>query len=228
VIAGLDRATGEIVWTHERPKQNSYAPPIVLDVAGRKQLVLGGCERITALDPATGSQIWEIPGSTIECVTSTVTDGKNVFISGGWPRGHTTAIRGDGSGKIVWENKSRSYVPSMLVAGGHLYAVNDDGIVTCWKCDTGEKAWSARFEGPFSASPVAAGERIYATNEAGRTYVFKATPEKLNLLAENKLGDNFMSTSVICGGRIYMRGAVRQDGRRQEMLYCVGEAKSSP
>ena len=116
----------------------------------------------------------------------------------------------------------------MLVTGGHLYAVNDDGIVACWKCETGEKAWSARFEGPFSASPVLAGERIYATNEAGRTYVFKATPEKYDLLAENELGDNMLSTSVICGGRIYMRVAVRLDGRRQEMLYCMGEVKGSP
>ncbi len=228
VIAELDRATGEIVWKQERPKMNSYASPIVLDVAGRPQLVLGGCERITSLDPATGSPLWEIPGSTIECVTSTVTDGKNVIISGGWPRGHTSAIRGDGSGKIVWENKTRSYVPSMLASGGHLYAVNDDGIVTCWKCATGEKAWSARFEGPFSASLVLVGERIYATNEAGRTYVFRATPEKFDLLAENWLGDNMLSTSAICGGRIYMRGAVWQDGRRQEMLYCVGELKSTP
>lgn len=51
-IAGLDRATGKIVWQHERPKFPNYASPIILKVNGRDQLLLSGCDLVTSLDPA--------------------------------------------------------------------------------------------------------------------------------------------------------------------------------
>jgi outer membrane protein assembly factor BamB len=222
VIAGLDRETGSIIWRRERPKAPNYASPILLQVAGREQLLMTGCDLVAGLDPATGDALWEIPGSTTETVTSTVTDGQIIFTSGGYPKNHISAVKADGSGKVVWENKSRVYVPSMLVSGGHLFAVQDDGVVVCWKCDSGAKVWSDRIDGAFSASPILVGDKIYATSEAGRTFVFKADPKKFELLAENKLGDNVLATAAICGGRVYIRGAVQKDGRRQEMLYCVG------
>ena len=56
-------------------------------------------------------------------------------------KNHLSAVRADGSGKVVWENSSRVYVPSMLVRDGHLYSMLDAGIAMCWKCDTGAKVW---------------------------------------------------------------------------------------
>lgn len=69
-IAGLERATGKMVWQHERPKFPNYASPIILNVDGRDQLLLTGCELVTSLDPLTGKVLWETKGSTTECVTS--------------------------------------------------------------------------------------------------------------------------------------------------------------
>src|SRR5205807_6875820 len=40
VIAGLDRATGKVVWKQDRPKLPNYTSPIVLNVAGRDQLLM--------------------------------------------------------------------------------------------------------------------------------------------------------------------------------------------
>lgn len=220
-IAALDRSTGDFVWKHERPQTPNYASPIILNAAGREQLVFTGCDRVSSFDPLTGETIWETPGATTECVTSTVTDGQLVFSSGGYPKNHVAAIRADGSGEIVWEKNVRIYVPSMLVKDGHLYTVTDAGIAICWKCDTGDRVWNHRLSGTFTASPVLVGEDIYVTNEAGRTYIFKAKPDAFELIAENQLGDEAYATPAICGNRIYTRVAEHQSGRRQEMLYCL-------
>src|SRR5205814_107416 len=115
VIAGLNRVTGKIVWKQERPKTPNYTSPIILRVDDREQLLFTGCDLVTSFDPLTGKKLWEIGGSTTECVTSTVTDGQLIFTSGGYPKNHLSAVRADGSGKIVWENKTRVYVPSLLV-----------------------------------------------------------------------------------------------------------------
>jgi outer membrane protein assembly factor BamB len=221
-IAGLERATGKIIWKQERPKTPNYTSPIILNVAGREQLLFTGCDLVTSFEPLTGKKLWEIPGSTTECVTSTVTDGQRIFTSGGYPKNHLAAVAADGSGKVVWQNNTRVYVPSMLVRDGYLYSVLDAGVAICWKADTGEEVWKNRIAGTFSASPILVGDRIFVTNEAGQTYIFKASPEGFELLGENQLGDEAFATPTICGSRIYTRIAKVTDGKRQEYLYCLG------
>ncbi len=223
VIAALDRATGSVVWKQERPKFPNYTSPIILNVAGREQLFFTGCDLVTSFDPLTGKKLWEIEGSTTECVTSTVTDGQLIFTSGGYPKNHLSAVKADGSGKIAWENGSRVYVPSMLVRDGYLYSVLDAGVAMCWKCDTGKEIWKGRLGGTFSASPALVGEHLFATNEAGQTFVFQATPEAFELVAENSLGGEVFATPTICGSRIYFRVAHQVDGQRREKLMCIGQ-----
>lgn len=221
-IAALNRETGAIVWKEPRPKMPNYTSPIVLNVAGREQLIFTGCDLVTSFDPLTGKKFWEIEGSTTECVTSTVTDGNLIFTSGGYPTNHISAIAADGSGKTVWKNNTRVYVPSMLVRDGYLYTVLDAGVAMCWKAATGEEVWKGRIEGTFSASPVLIGDHIFATSEAGKTYIFTASPAGFELLGENQLGSDVFATPTFVGNRIYMRVANQHDGKREESLYAIG------
>ncbi len=221
-VAGLDRKSGRIVWSEPRPKLPNYTSPAVLQAGGRAQLVLAGCNLMTSLDPLTGKKLWEIAGSTEECVGSAVTDGVRVFAGGGWPKNHTAAILADGSGKVAWQNTARVYVPSMIVKAGHLYAVMDAGMAVCWKSDTGEELWKERLGGDIFSSPVMADDRVYVSNVAGKTFVFEATPKGFKLLAQNQLGHEAYASPVVCGGRVYLRVAKRGEGR-QEFLYCVGK-----
>jgi outer membrane protein assembly factor BamB len=223
VLAALDRKTGAIVWKRDRPKKPSYASPIILNAAGRDQLLLTGCDLFSSFDPLSGKTLWEIEGATTECVTSTVTDGKRVFSSGGYPKNHLAAVLADGSGEVVWETRDRVYVPSLLARDGYLFGVLDAGVAVCWKSDTGEQQWKERLGGEFSASPVLADDTIYATNESGETFVYRADPTKYEQIAVNKLGDHVMASSTICDSRIYMRVVEQVDGRPQEMLYCLAK-----
>lgn len=222
-LCGLDRSKGHIVWRRDRPKAPNYTSPIILQVAGRDQLFLTGCNLVSSFDPLTGNTLWEIPGATTECVTSTVTDGRHVYCSGGYPRNHVSAIRADASGKIAWDIGDRVYVPSLLAHQGYLYGVLDAGIAACWKSDTGEEQWKKRLGGEFSASPVLVGDLIYATNENGQTFVYRADPSKFEQIATNKLGDETLTSATICGGRVYLRVVEQLDGKRQEMLYCLAK-----
>lgn len=222
IIAGLDQKTGRVVWSESRPKLPNYTTPAIVQAGGRTQMVLAGCNLISSFNPLTGKKLWEVTGSTEECVVTAVTDGERVFASGGYPRNHTVAIQADGSGKVAWQNNARVYVPSMIAKEGHLYAVMDAGVAVCWKSDTGEELWKERLGGDFFASPVMVGDRIYASNVGGKTFVFEASPKSFKLIAENQLGDEAYASPVICGGRIYLRAAHRGDNR-QEFLYCVGK-----
>ncbi|MDA0835846.1 MAG: PQQ-binding-like beta-propeller repeat protein [Planctomycetota bacterium] len=222
-IAAMNRASGEIVWRHGRPATPNYPSPVILNVAGRDQVLLTGCDLVASFAPLTGEKLWEVAGATTECVTSTVTDGTIILTSGGYPKNHMSAVRADGSGEVVWENNVRIYVPSMLIHEGTLYGVTDAGVAMCWEAATGKELWKGRLGGTFSASPVMVGEYLFATDEAGETSVFKADPANFELVAKNQLGTEVFATPTFCGNRIYMRVAEQQGDRRQEMLYCIGD-----
>ncbi len=220
-VAGLDRRTGKIVWEQNRPKTPNYTSPSVLTAAGRVQMVVAGCNLVSSFEPSTGKKLWEIEGATEECVVTAVTDGRRVFVGGGYPKNNTTAVEADGSGKIAWQNGTRVYVPSMLVRDGHLYAVLDNGQAICWKSDTGDELWREKVDKDFYASPVMLGTTIYATSLRGVTSVFEATPQHFKLIAQNQLGDEAYASPVICGNRLYLRSAKKGD-ERQEYLWCIG------
>ncbi len=220
-VAGLDRKTGTIVWQQDRPPIANYSSPAVLHAAGKTQVVVAGCNLVASFDPLSGKKLWEIEGSTEETVTTVVTDGQRVFVTGGYPRNHLAAIEADGSGKVAWQNGTRVYVPSLLVRDGHLYGVLDSGAAVCWKADTGDELWREKVDRDFYASPVMAGTRIYATNLRGVTSVFEATPTSFKLLAQNQLGDEALAAPALVGNRIYLRHAKKGDPR-QEFLWCVG------
>ena len=223
VIAALDQKTGAPVWSEARPKLPNYTTPAIVQAGGRTQMVLAGCNLLTSLDPLTGKKLWEVAGSTEECVVTMVTDGVRVFAGGGYPKNHTVAVLADGSGTVAWQNTARVYVPSMIVQAGHLYAVMDAGVAACWKSDTGEELWKERLGGDFFASPVRVDDRIYASNVSGKTFVFTATPKSFQLLAQNQLGEEAYASPVICGSRVYLRVATKGTAR-QEFLYCIGSA----
>jgi outer membrane protein assembly factor BamB len=221
-LVGLEKRTGKVLWELERPKVANYPSIAVLKVAGRTQAVLGGCGLILSFDPLTGKKFWEIEGSTDETVVMAVTDGQRVFVSGGYPKNNVTAVDAS-SGKIVWQNSVRVYVPSMMVRDGHLFAMLDAGHAVCWKADTGEEVWREKIDKDFYASPVLVGDRFYATSLRGVTSVFEATAQKFGkLLAQNQLGDEAIASPAICGNRIYLRSAKKGD-TRQEYLWCIGE-----
>ncbi|MCA9134496.1 MAG: PQQ-binding-like beta-propeller repeat protein [Planctomycetales bacterium] len=222
-LAALDRRSGEIVWRRERPQKPNYPTPTLLHIDGKDQLLMVGCDQIVSYDPLTGKTLWETAGATTECVTSTLTDGQLIYTSGGYPKNHISAVKADGSKELVWHNSERLYVPSLVIHQGYLYTVLDEGIAKCWEASSGKEMWKARLGGTFSSSPVLVGDKIFATNEGGEFFIFRASPSGYERLAKNQLGEEVLSTPTIVGSRIYHRVTHRDaNGQRQEMLYCLG------
>lgn len=225
-LAAFDRETGKRAWQVPRPSRINYASPIVAVVAGRHQLLISGGDIVASYNPRTGLQLWKTDATTMATAGTIVWDGDLVFASGGFPGSETVCIRVDGSGKVLWRNNQKCYEQSMLAVDGHLFAVNDNGISFCWEGNTGKELWRKRLRGPISASLVLSGGNIYVFNERGESWVYRATPEKFELVKQNQLGTEMFASPTICGNRIFLRVANSTGGKRQEMLYCI--ARTGP
>ena len=220
-LAAFDRNTGREAWRSKRKAMTNYASPVVATIAGKEQILLGGNMSVNGYDLASGNELWSAPGPSKATCASLVTDGVLIFSSGGFPEKFTVAV--NSSGQEVWRNNQKSYEQSMLWHDGFLYTITDAGIAYCWRGNDGKEMWRQRLKGPVSASPVLVGDVIYQCNEKGTFFVFKANPERFELLSENQVGESSFATLSVCGGRIYVRVAVGSGGSREEILYCFGE-----
>lgn len=221
-VAALDRETGKVIWRTARQRlgrHGSYATPVVHLLAGKPQLLLAGHGKITSYDPATGERIWYCNGPAEVAAGTVACSDKLVFASAGYPEKEILAIRADGSGDVtsshvVWRTgKGVTYCPSPLYHDGHLYVVNDKGIATCFKAETGKQLWQKRLGGDFSSSPILVEGKLFVTNERGVTSVLEAAP-KFRSLGKNQLGDAGFATPAIAKGQMFLRAG--------DKLYCIG------
>jgi outer membrane protein assembly factor BamB len=227
-LVALDKNTGGQRWRTDRPNRiRSYCAPLIVDAAGKKQLVLSGCKCVASYNPDTGKQHWIIDGPTEQFVASLVYTDDVFFLTAGFPDYHNMGIRPDGSGNVtqthvLWHEKktparNASYVPSPIAHGHYFYVISDLGYLSCFEARTGKRQYMKLLGNHHSASPVSANGLLYVPSDEGITYVVKAGP-KFELLASNDLGESIYASPAISQGQIFLRTLGQ--------LWCIGAKKS--
>jgi outer membrane protein assembly factor BamB len=72
-IAAFDKRTGDEIWRQKRDEPTGWSTPLVVEHTGKAQVILGGTNRTRSYDLATGKQIWECEGLTVNVIPSAVT-----------------------------------------------------------------------------------------------------------------------------------------------------------
>jgi outer membrane protein assembly factor BamB len=227
-LYALDARSGAVTWKKDRPPFRAcYSTPFILhSKAGSPELIVTSTAGITSYDPKTGNEnwnwTWSFPGMPLRTVASAVHGGGLIIANSGDGSGerNTVAIRADGQGDVternlLWKTTRRDfpYVPSMLLAGGYLYFVNDQGRAACCNGKTGEVVWFESLGGNMSASPVLIDGKIYAANENGTVFVFAAAPT-FKMLGKSSVGEMVIATPAVADNRLFIRGRTH--------LVCVG------
>lgn len=210
-IVALDKRTGTERWRADRPNRTrSYVPPLIVEAAGKMQLVLSGSKCVASYDPDTGKQIWLIDGPTEQFVASMIYSQGFFFLTAGFPTYHLMAIKPDGHGNvtnshIAWQDThGAGYVPSPIAYDRYFFVVNDKGVASCWEAQTGKRYWMERLGKKHSSSPISAGGYLYFPDDEGVTHVLKAGP-KFEVVAQNALGEEMYASPAASGGKLYLR-----------------------
>ena len=173
-------------------------------------MILPSAGATIAYDPATGAELWRVNHGGMNASARPLFAHGLVFINTAAGGMKFLAVQPDGSGdvtasKIAWKSAqgtgSRS---SQLVIGDRLFLVGDAGTATVLDAATGTMVWQKRLGGKFSASPILADGRVYASNQDGETYVITAT-EPYEVVVTNRLDDGCMASPAVFDGAIYLR-----------------------
>lgn len=221
-VAAYRLADGGEVWRVARDEPSTWSTPNVLRAPSGDELVTNG-QTIRAYEPRTGRLLWTLkPNSEVVVSSPIVSDGM-AFVTAGYPpvrpvyavragqRGDLTLPDGQtASAAIAWSHpRGGTYIPTPLLYRDHLYTVNNNGILTCYRADTGAKVYETRLGATgasFAASPVAADGRLFFASETGEVYVLRAGPE-YELLATNVMDEVVMATPALSEGLMVVRTA---------------------
>ena len=231
-LLALDAKTGRELWRVARDEKSNWATPFIWENGQRTELVTSGSRAVRSYD-LDGKLLWSFRGmSGIVIPTPCAGDGL-LFVTSGYVGDKLRplyAVRPGASGDITlepgetnntfiaWSNPvGGPYNPSPLFYEGRLYVLYDRGRVSCYDAKTGRVRYDRERlpEGfAFTASPWAAGGRVFCLSEDGVCYVLRAG-DTFELLQTNRLADDdmCMATPALAGGRLVIRTAAR--------LYCV-------
>jgi outer membrane protein assembly factor BamB len=216
-VAALDALTGREVWRTDRQEIDSWGTPLVVEHAGRAQVVTAAMNKVRSYDLETGKIVWEAPGLTMNPIPSPVYEDGMVFATSGFRGNKLLAIRLDqakgdisGTNAIAWSlNEDTPYVPSPLLYDGLIYLLkSNSGILSVFDAKTGKPHYQLqRLEGVPNvfASPVGAKGRVYFPGQDGTTLVIKQGPA-FEVLARNALDDGFDASPALVDGELYLRG----------------------
>lgn len=224
-IVALDKSTGAEKWRINRPNRTrSYCVPLIVEAGGKMQMVLSGSRTVTSYNPDNGAPIWIINGPTEQFVASLVYGDGLFFMTAGFPDYHNLTIRPDGVGDITkthihWHEakttpKKAAYVPSPLAVGKFFYMISDQGWLSCFESQTGNRTFIEKLGDHHSASPILANGHVYLTDDRGITYVLKGNG-KFDEVSRNPLGDECYSSPAVSQGQIFIR--------TQHHLFCIGK-----
>lgn len=214
-VMAFNVATGDLVWEAART-HSSWATPALIETRNGIQLVLNDEKNVTAYDPVSGKQLWQIECLSGEVAPSPAFNGKDIlFVANEYAK--ATALKlTDGTPEILWQFDE--YLPdisSPLATPERFYLCTSAGEIVCLDAVTGEVKWEQEFENGFSSSPVLAGGHVYAIDLEGGVHIFDATSDTYHELATVEMGEKVFATPAFVDGRIYIRG--------KSNLYCIGQ-----
>jgi outer membrane protein assembly factor BamB len=201
--------------------RKAFATCQVATLDGRPTLLSQGSKALYAYDPSSGDELWRVEErNNYSGPTRPVVGHGMVFFPSGFSSGQLLAIKPGAKGEVldansaekstnqlqvVWRTKkSIPKKPSLTLVGDYLFAIDDNGVATCWEAKSGRTLWNERVGGNYSASPLAGAGRIYFFSEEGKITVVDAGPE-YKVLAENHLDDGFMSSPAVTGHALILR-----------------------
>lgn len=199
-VVAFRKDNGKEVWRALTVEEIGYAPLMIYDIGGTRQLIAWHTEAINSLDPATGKLHWSVkfpvegpptrPGITVGAPRL---DGNRLFVS--CPHHGSMQLELDTKepkAKIAWVSKSESIskteglhdlMSTPVVKDGHIYGICAFGELRCLKADTGERLWEtyAATTGKKSlfanAFLVPQGDRFFVFNDNGDLIIARLTPK---------------------------------------------------
>lgn len=229
-VVALRQSDGAELW-RGGDFDNSTSSPILIELAGRPQLVAFLYDAVAGFDPTSGELLWSHPHETpFGLNTSTPVWGEDglLFVSSAYGRGSRGLRLRSGAGgptaEEVWfTTRMRLHFGNAVRLGDLIVGSSGDfgpAPLTGLDATTGRVLWRER--SLARTSLLAAGERLILLDEDGQLALASASPEGFEIHARaDLLGFPARTVPTLAGTTLYLRN-------RQELVALALGAAAAP
>lgn len=207
VAVAFDKDSGKELWRALSAKEPGYAPPMIYEFAGKRQLIIWHPEAVNALDPETGKLFWTHPHNPAIRSGMTIPTPRKVddllFLTSFYNGSLLLRLDSD-KPSVVWQSKKVSerdtdglhtVMATPVIENGYIYGPCSYGQFRCLKLETGDRLWetfaptSGKSERWGNAFVVKHSDRAFLFSEKGDLIIARLTPEKYEELSRVHLID---------------------------------------
>jgi outer membrane protein assembly factor BamB len=222
-VMAFRQSDGAVVWK-SGDFLTSEAPPIMITLAGREQLVVFGGGTVNGMDPGTGKILWSHvhdPGNDLNCGTPLFGPDNILFVSSAYRAGsRAIQLKPDKdvtfAEELWFTNRVRFMFLNAIRVGDFVYGTTGDfgpAFLTALNIKTGQAAWQHRGFGRASlvyADNPSAGSgqgKAIIMDEDGDLALARLAPEGVTILSEAKKVFDTVSWTVptLVGKTLYAR-----------------------
>ena len=200
-VMAFDKDSGKEIWRALTAAEPGYAPPVIYDLNGKRQLIIWHPEAVNGLDPETGKVYWTQPfksnnGLSVSMPRATkLADGSDgLFVTAFYNGAMMLKFeKGKEQPEVLWRGEKmserntdtlHSIIPTPFIENGYIYGVCSYGQFRCLKAETGERVWESFIPtgGPYeqkegvrwaNAFIIKNGDRFFLPNEKGDLIIAK-------------------------------------------------------
>ena len=208
VALAFDLASGEPRWKWEG-ENPAFASPMLMTVAGVRQLVAFTARTLISLDISSGRLLWSMPFGTPQGINASPVVAVDTLFYTGQGKG-LSALKVEKQGdeyKLtpLWNNSDLSArFTTPLLKDNRLFGFT--GRFFCADATTGRTLWSTTANDGQSASLVDAGSVLLALTVKSELIVFQPDDKAYVELARIKVADTeTWAHPIVAGKRIFIR-----------------------
>lgn len=241
-VVCFNKNTGDVVWKSQ-DDMTGYGPPVILNLAGTRQIVVFTAIALISLDPADGKLLWREPLKTRlgRHVTTPIAVGPDIVAVASHQVGLVGfKITKEGSAfkaEQLYQNKEAAFnFASPVAVGNFIYGVGNASKIMCIDGTKGTIAWdqtgviTTSMDKAFAAFLVM-GKNILVLTDTGELALFAADSSAYKEISRVKVADTNWCVPAYADGKLYIREKIspapKKDPKappvenRQKELICV-------
>jgi outer membrane protein assembly factor BamB len=212
-LTAYDVNTGAVKWSWNGDGPG-YGSPILVDLAGTRQIVTITQGKIVGVDPANGTLLWERPfvSSNSTNAVTPVLYGQTLIVSGNG--GPTTAFtvakqNNEWTTQTVWENADIPYrLSNSVLVHDALFGLTTKNSGQYFSVDakTGKTVWTSEARAAAQAAILQAGDLVFSLQDDGNLVIFRSGTAAFEPIRRYHVADSETWTQpTISGSRIFVK-----------------------
>lgn len=213
LLVALNADNGKPVWSARRQSSISWASPSVINIAGRKLIIVVTSDIVEAFGADNGQPVWQSNCMGGEVGASAAYATGRVLVAND---NACAAAISAADGRLLWKNNELALpdVASPVAVDDLLFLFSGNGVVSAVDAATGGKLWEHELGVGFYSSPLLVDGRLLAFNLDGKAFIIKPDRKKYIQDATCELGEKVVATPALANGKLYVR--------TDKFLYCIG------